>query len=90
MGGTIHGSTSGIDPNEVRLWTFTFGFDHLHPVTGESLGNKFVQIEGTLDGARDIMVHHFGTKWAFQYPGHCEAGVHKYSLREIQLPKVEE
>lgn len=69
-----------------QKWIFTFGFGHVHPVTGERLANCYVAIEGDVNTSREVMIKHFGTQWSMQYPGISEAGVHKYSLREIPLP----
>ena len=67
-------------------WVFTFGGAHVHPTTGESLKNCFVEIEGDFSEARDVMVRHFGLKWSMQYPSRDAAGVDKYGLDRIDLP----
>lgn len=79
----------GNEINGKETWIFTFGFGHTHPVTGERLGNRFVAIEGDIEETRRIMAEHFGDKWSMQYPGVCEAGVHKYGLTQIPLPVKE-
>lgn len=67
---------------------FTFGFGHKHPVTGQSLGNMFVVIEGeTKEHCRCKMLNHFGNTWAFQYDTAERAGVDRFSLTE--LPTME-
>jgi hypothetical protein len=61
---------------EVReTWFFTFGGDHAHP-------NGYVQVnDATHAEARDAMVQHFGTKWAFQYDAKgFEGQPEKYDL----------
>lgn len=47
--------------------TFTFGFDHKHPITGESLARHYIQVPGDADESRAIMLAVFGTNWAMQY-----------------------
>jgi hypothetical protein len=32
--------------------TFTFGFDHKHPITGESLARHYIQVPGDADQSR--------------------------------------
>jgi hypothetical protein len=71
-----------------RKWTFTFGSDHTHPDTGQSLGHCYVQIEAaSREAAREEMARLFGAKWAFQYDSPEKAGATKYNLREVRLPK---
>lgn len=71
---------------ENQRWIFTFGFGHVHPVTGESLANYYVAIEGDVNESREIMARHFGNKWSMQYPNEEKAGVQKYGLERIDLP----
>jgi hypothetical protein len=73
------------DDEKPERWIFTFGFGHTHPATGERLANCYVEIEGDVNESRDIMEHHFGLKWAFQYPTEEKAGVEKYGLQRIEL-----
>lgn len=73
-------------PTEQIDWLFTFGGNHTHPETGESLGNSYVRIHGTEAEARTVMVAAFGQRWAFQYDSAEQAGVAKYGLTEIALP----
>lgn len=47
--------------------TFTFGFDHTHPLTGESLARHYIQVPGDGDQSREIMLAAFGQDWAMQY-----------------------
>lgn len=47
--------------------TFTFGFDHKHPITGESLARHYIQVPGEDDLSRRFMHAVFGRDWAMQY-----------------------
>lgn len=47
--------------------TFTFGFDHTHPVTGESLARHYINVPGEDDLSRRFMLAVFGRNWAMQY-----------------------
>lgn len=47
--------------------TFTFGFDHKHPITGESLARHYIQVPGEDDLSRRFMHAVFGRNWAMQY-----------------------
>lgn len=47
--------------------TFTFGFDHKHPITGESLAHHYIQVPGEADLSRRFMHAVFGRNWAMQY-----------------------
>lgn len=69
-----------------RDWFFTFGSNHTHPVTGETLTNAFVRINGTHDSARAKMVEAFDNRWAFQYETAGEAGGERYGLTEVEVP----
>lgn len=66
-------------------WAFTFGYDHRHPVTNESLANKYIVVEArSFEDARDRMISMFGTAWAFQYTmSDVERLVKSYGLTEI-------
>lgn len=47
---------------------FTFGQDHTHPTDGRNLRNHYVRITArTSHEARNVMIAHFGIKWAMQY-----------------------
>jgi hypothetical protein len=62
---------------------FTFGSNHVHPVTGDSLGRRFVKIEAEdSEAARAEMVSRWGTRWAMQYAAPYP-GIEKYELREL-------
>lgn len=67
-------------------WFFTFGFGHVHPVTGESLANCYTTIMGDVNTTRALMAEKFGNKWAFQYPSREAAGVEKYNLKYVEYP----
>jgi len=65
-------------------WIFTFGFGHVHPLTGESLANRFVRIRAVnAEEARHEMVRRWGLKWAFQYDSEDKAGVARWNLKEV-------
>ena len=66
-------------------WSFTFGFAHTNPETGESLANRFVTVLADVNRSREIMNDHFGNKWSMQYPTKDAAGVEKYGLTELHL-----
>lgn len=70
--------------DQVERWYFTFGYDHTHPRTGESLRNCYVLLEGDINETREIIARHFGRKWSMQYPNKEKAGVEKYNLRRIE------
>jgi len=46
---------------EQPAWFFTFGVGH-------PLGHNVVVVFGEYEEARAMMLEHFGSKWAFQYP----------------------
>jgi hypothetical protein len=67
---------------------FTFGYDHVHPVTGESLADRYVQLHGTYRETRDRIIAAFARQWSFQYgPAQAEWAVFRYNLRPIDLPE---
>jgi hypothetical protein len=63
--------------------TFTFGSDHKHPVTGESLWKKYIQVPGDWNESRKIMLAVFGQGWSHQYSSPSEAGKDKYDMQEV-------
>lgn len=69
------------DPGE---WIFTFGFDHINPITGERLNNHYVRIPGSHEQARAEMQSRFGNRWSMQYPTGWH-GIDKYELTELVL-----
>lgn len=77
------------DPDEEREWIFTFGGGHTHPITGESLMNRFVRLRGTWLGSRKKMVELFGQKWSMQYPTEDDAGVGQFHMTELELAEAE-
>lgn len=69
----------------MRNYWFTFGFDHRHPETGESLSGCYVVIQAeSSEEARAKMFERFGNKWAMQYNSADSAGVKKWNLKEIK------
>lgn len=70
------------DKNEYRCWTFTFGVGH--PL----FSGMYVDIHGTYESARDIMVNCFGLNWSFQYRTHEEAGVDRHNLLAINVNEL--
>lgn len=72
-----------MESNGYNYWIFTFGFDHVHPKTGESLANCYIEVPGDANSSRELMQEHFGVKWAFQYPTKEAAGVERHGLKEI-------
>jgi len=71
----------------MKEWIFTFGFDHVNPLTGKSLANHFCRIYAdSATAAREEMVRRWGRKWAFQYNSEEEAGVERWNLREVRAP----
>ena len=74
----------GYDPEQ---WVFTFGFGHVDPRTGESLGNRYVVIEGDINDSREKMIKRFGNKWAMQYRegDKTDEMIAKYNLKELSL-----
>jgi len=81
---------SGVLPEEpIQDWIFTFGYDHVNPITGETLFKRFVKLRGTYVGARMEMVRRFGRRFAFQYPldeaGRSTGIIMKFKLTELEL-----
>lgn len=69
-----------------EVWFFSFGQGQTHPVTGLSLGNRYVRIEAdSHEAARLTMVRNFGQKWCHQYASAEEAGVEEFGLTELWL-----
>jgi hypothetical protein len=73
-------------PDEERDWFFSFGPDHVHPQTGESLAGCVVRIHGTRESSRVAMFNAFGPHWSWQSSTAAEAGVMKFKMREIPMP----
>lgn len=72
--------------DEQHDWFFTFGMNHLHPETGQSLGNSYIRVHGTFESARTAIVNVFWTAWCWQYASADEAGVERFGLTEVPLP----
>jgi hypothetical protein len=72
-----------------ETYYFTFGSNHTHPATGESLGMSYVEIEGTWKSTRTAMFEVFGRRWSMQYSDPDEAGVERYGLTRIDLPPAD-
>lgn len=70
-------------------WFFTFGANHAHPTTGEGLGNAYVVIHGTCDSTRAAMFDLFGNRWSQQYMTVEAAGIQRFGLRPVDLPKAD-
>lgn len=48
---------------------FTFGFDHINPITGKTLFNNYVRISAEdSTAARVEMNRRFGNRWSSCYP----------------------
>lgn len=69
-----------------EVWFFTFGPDHRHPTTGESLGGRYVAIEGDIESTRAAMFAVFGNRWAQQYRAADKAErIDQYGLIVMQM-----
>lgn len=74
------------EPKNYRV--VTFGADHKHPITGESLRNCYVKIPSAdPDIARAIALMIFGREFCTDYPAHLMR-IRQRHLREIELPKL--
>lgn len=51
----------------LQKWYFTFGQNHTHPDTGQSMKDYWVESYGTYDEARQRMVAKYGRQWSMQY-----------------------
>jgi len=74
----------------VREYAFTFGNDHIWPLTGLSMFKNYVVIKGDYFGARNEMHRRFGGNWAAQYPVGKTwfAMVEEYELAELRLENL--
>lgn len=80
-------STVPAPAEEPQDWYFTFGYDHTHPVTGESLDRCYVRLHGTIDGTRAQILAVFGNRWCAQYRSVLKADrIDKYGLTEVAMP----
>ena len=66
-------------------YIFTFGWDHINPISGKRLNNSYVKLYGTYDSTREEMIHRFGNRWAQQYLTEKDAGVDRFNLIELKL-----
>jgi hypothetical protein len=66
-----------------KSWIFTFGANHKHPATGESLLGCFIEVPGNAKTSRERMFESFGPNWAFQYRNREDAGVDRFSLKQL-------
>lgn len=71
----------------MSTYIFTFGTNHV-TADGMSLGNFYVEIDGTYGEARQKLVEARGPKWAFQYNNKDEAGVDRFNLMKVSLDMV--
>lgn len=74
-----------MDEKEPEYWVFTFGHNHVHPVTGEPLGKKYLKVAGTMSEARGVVERTFGRNWSMQYRDEVSAGVQRFKLTETTL-----
>lgn len=52
----------------LKKYYFTFGTNHTHPETGDSMGDYWVEVHAENDNeARTIVISKFGLKWSIQY-----------------------
>jgi hypothetical protein len=72
---------------ESKDYIFTFGFNHVWPLTGTSLQGCYVKLNGTQDGTRREMQRRFGSGWSFQYAfdKRGQDMIEKYKLAELKL-----
>lgn len=69
-------------PQATRI--FTFGGGQCHPITGESLRDRYVEIVAeSAEHCRVTMLNHWGNGWAFDYPTREKAGVDSFNLRPV-------
>ena len=69
---------------------FTFGENHVNPMTGESLGKYYVEIcTGSYEEDRVEILNRFGNSWSMQYMTTESAGVERYNLKKLdELPPL--
>lgn len=62
----------------------TFGRDHRNPVTGESMGGKYIKVPLDVEKARAWVFARIGNAWAFDYgPVKGMQAVRRYSIQEV-------
>jgi hypothetical protein len=70
-------------------YIITFGYNHKHPTTGESLGQRFFRIPHSDEfRARLRALRLFGKQWSHIYDSEDAAGVRKYGLKELPRSEV--
>jgi hypothetical protein len=69
----------------VQEWVFTFGNDHVWPLTGTSMMKNFIVLNGTYGGTRREIQRRFGGRYCDQYSNRADAGVDRFELAEIRL-----
>lgn len=65
-----------VDETETQNWWFSFG-------SGQEFDGYYTVVNGTYDGARNLMFAHFGNRWSFQYGSAEAAGVEQFGLRRL-------
>jgi hypothetical protein len=65
-----------------ETYVFTFGYDHVHPLTKESLADCYVVVPGDRETSRKRVLTQFENKWAFQYDD--DSIPKQYHMREIK------
>jgi hypothetical protein len=81
--------------DEVMDFIFTFGSNHIWPLTGTSMFKSYVKLRGTFDGTRNEMFRRFGNRWSMQYlfdeANNPETGcIHRFELAEQRLEHLTE
>lgn len=77
------------DANDYRI--ITFGPDHKHPITDESLAGKYVRLPGGGERTRDLALLIFGQEWSHQYLNEILSPIDKFSLKPISpAPRFDE
>jgi hypothetical protein len=73
--------------DEIKVYAFTFGQNHIWPLTGTSLRKNFVRLQGTFDGTRNEMNRRFGNRWSMQYLDDAKFrnDVERFELAELSL-----
>lgn len=83
----IEDSNDGsIIPNldEEKTYTFTFGHGDVDK-DGNCIANRYTQVHGTYDVARQTVVNARGNKWSFQYDDESLACITQFKLMPISL-----
>lgn len=81
-------SEGDVVESEDSVFVFTFGYGHAHPDTGESLRNRFVEVQAKdYETAHEEMFRHFGAHWGLNYGSREEAQVERFGLK--LLPREE-